>query len=154
MKISIFFSMLQVCILHKIRIVVMENAKSDNDVVSAVTKFCLGKERENFCSDQHLHMMINFAALQGKSRPIQDMKELEEERQKELEKQRIQKIEQEKKKLKLLELRKERDRQLELNLKKKLEEEQQKKIEREEKILKHIMKSLNEKNGVRFYFRF
>lgn len=132
----------------------VENMKIENDVVSAVTKFCLGKERENFCSDQHLHMMINYAAVQGKSRPIQDIKDLEVERQKELERQRIDKIEQDKKRLKFLELKKERARQLELNLKKKLEEELVQKMELEEKIMGHILRSFSENKNKKLLFRF
>ena len=87
MKYCQSIALVKILILMKICMFAVENMKIENDVVSAITKFCLGKERENFCSDQHLHMMINFAAAQGKSRPIQDIKELEVERQKEIENQ-------------------------------------------------------------------
>ena len=128
--------------------------KDGNNVVSAVTKFCLDKERENFCSDQHLHMMINFAALQGKSRPIQNIKELEEERQKEIEKQRISKIEKEKKRQRMLEIKKETLKKIKLDLKMKEEQERLRKIEMEAKILNHILKSLGESESRKLLFRF
>ncbi len=128
--------------------------KDGNNVVSAVTKFCLDKERENFCSDQHLHMMINFAALQGKSRPIQNIKELEEERQKEIEKQRINKIEKEKKKQRMLEIKKEMLKKIQLDLKMKEEQERLRKLEMEAKILNHILKSLGESESRKLLFRF
>ena len=128
--------------------------KDGNNVVSAVTKFCLDKERENFCSDQHLHMMINFAALQGKSRPIQNIKELEEERQKEIEKQRISKIEKEKKRQRMLEIKKETLKKIQLDLKMKEEQERLRKIEMEAKILNHILKSLGGSESRKLLFRF
>ena len=131
-----------------------EDAKNDIDVASALFKFCIGKERVNFCSDEHLHMMINFAALNGKSRPINDSNELELERQKAIEKQRISNIEQEKKRLKLIELKKERQRQIEFKLKMKKEEERLRKILIEEKIMKHIINSFNQNKSDRILFRF
>jgi hypothetical protein len=132
----------------------VSNANDKNELTSSMIKFCIGKERINFCSDEHLHMMINFAALHGKSRPINDLSELESERQKAIEKQRISNMEQEKKRLKLIELKKERQRQIDLISKKKKEEERLRKILIEEKIMKHIINSFNEKKNERILFRF
>ncbi len=65
-------------------------------MTSAMTQFCIGKERENFCSDEHLTMLINFAARQGKARHISGPEELEMERKKEIERQNKLKLEEEK----------------------------------------------------------
>jgi hypothetical protein len=152
LKVSLFSLLLFHALLLQKSLIIAE--KDGNNVVSAVTRFCLDKERENFCSDQHLQMMINFAALQGKSRPIQNIKELEEERQKEIEKQRISKIEKEKKRQRLLEIKKETLKKLELDLKMKQERERLRKIEMETKILNHILKSLSGSESRKLLFRF
>ena len=128
--------------------------ESDKDVTSAITQFCLGKEKENFCSDEHLMLLINFAALQGKARPILDEKELEMERKKEIEKQNKLKLEQEIEKKKRLELQKERTKQREKYLEEKKKLEQLKKREEEMKIFKLITQELNDIGKNKLIFRF
>ena len=121
----------------------------ENNIVSAVTKFCLDKERENFCSDEHLQMMLNYAALQGKVRPIQNLKELELVRQKEIENQRLY---EEKEKNRRLKLKNEREKQRQLYFQRKKEEEHRKMEALERKILNHILKDFE--NKLKLYFRF
>ena len=123
-----------------------------SDITSAITQFCLGKERENFCSDEHLTMMINFAALEGKARPITDRKDLENERKKELERQNRLKIENEKEKEKRIEIKKEREKQRQLHLEKQKKIDLLKQMEMERKILALIIENLTGKS--RLIFRF
>jgi len=129
--------------------------KRDNtDMTSAMTQFCIGKERENFCSDEHLTMLINFAALQGKGRPIFSRDELEIERKKEIDRQNRLKLEKEREKQKRLELRLEREKQDLLDLEKKKELELIKKMENENKMMRIILKELNDMGKNRLFFRF
>ena len=118
MKQLLLVIVFQVFILRNYCLNLVSNANDKNELTSSMIKFCIGKERINFCSDEHLHMIINFAALHGKSRPIHDLNELEIERQKAIEKQRISNIEREKKRQRLNELKQERQRQIELKMKK------------------------------------
>lgn len=125
----------------------------DNDMTSAMTQFCIGKERENFCSDEHLTMLINFAALQGKARHISGPEELEIERKKEIDRQSKFKLEEEKEKQKRLKLKLEREKQHRLHLEKKKELDLIKKRENEIKIMKLILKEINDSKK-RLIFRF
>jgi hypothetical protein len=127
--------------------------KFDNDITSAMTQFCIGKERENFCSDEHLTMLINFAARQGKARPISNSIELEMERKKEIDRQNELKLEEEKRKQKRLKLKLEREKQHRLHLEKKKEQDLLKKRENEIKIMKLILKEINDSRK-RLIFRF
>lgn len=128
--------------------------KNDLDVTSAITQFCIGKERENFCSDEHLTMLINFAARQGKARPISNHQELEIERKKEIDRQNKLKLEKEKETKKRIELKMEHEKQHRLHLKKKKELELIIKRENENKIMKIILRELNDMGKNKSFFRF
>ena len=155
MKFLLFILLIQAFILSMNFVnAAIKNDKDDGDMLSSMVKFCLGKERKNFCSNQNLHMMVNIAAQQGKSRPLKDTHDLELERQKAIEKQRIFNMEREKNRIRLLELKKEQQRQNEIMIKRKQEEERLKTIEEEERIIKHILKSFSQDKRVGIFFRF
>jgi len=113
MKISKTHLILFVTILYSqsnfIRTETLETKINKADVISEVIKFCIDKASENFCDPEYLKILINSAALQGKTRPIQDLNELEIERQKELERKRLLKIEQEKENQRQQKLKMEQD---------------------------------------------
>ena len=131
----------------------VEQEEKNPDMISQVTKFCLDKARENFCSDKHLQMIINFAASQGKARPILNINELEIERQKEMEKKRVLKLEEEKEKKRRIELKKEREKQRQIDLEKKNEEMRMKALEMNKKLQEFYFKHAPEFNR-NLLFRF
>ena len=94
--------------IHFVRAEILGKNNNSN-VITEVIKFCIDKAKENFCEPEYLKILINSAALQGKTRPIEDVSELESERKKEIEKNRLLKLEQEKENQRQLELKIEKD---------------------------------------------
>jgi len=115
--------------------------KKISDMIMDITKFCLNKPREGFCSPEYIKLMINSAAIsEGKASPISDISELEVERQRALENLKLNREIEHKKKVML---KMEREKQRRLMLEKLKYQKFMNKLEKEKDALSQIISGHN-----------
>ena len=101
-----------------------ESTMKLNDFITLTNKFCLKREKLEFCAAKWVDILINLK--------IRELKENETR----------------------IELKKEQERLRQLKMKKKEEEKRLKELEKEKKILELIIKNLSKKNNKKFSHRF
>jgi hypothetical protein len=115
--------------------------KKITDMILDITKFCLNKPRDGFCSPEYIKLMINSAAIsEGKASPISDISELELERQRALENLKLSREIEHKKKFML---KMEREKQRKLMLEKLKYQKFMNQLEKEKDTLSQIISGQN-----------